>query len=37
MENDDRNSGFSDKKIVIFHSDVKLPEGIYNEQSNHWP
>ena len=27
IENGHRNSGFSHKKIVIFHSYVKLPEG----------
>ena len=27
MDNGHRNSEFSYEKIVIFHSDVKLPEG----------
>ena len=37
MENDHRNNGFSDKKMVIFHGYVKLPEGIYDEPSNQRP
>jgi len=36
IENGHRNSGFSHKKMVIFHSYVKLPEGIAPPPEKWW-
>ena len=36
LENDHRNSGFTHKKMVMFHSYVSLPEGNGNNIAAGW-